>query len=409
VTPTKLHDVEALCPATLALDEMPARGARPPFSDDTLALLDALSQALMADAEAKTYPDVITFAFFCRRRNLEKLKETSPAANRIGRGVTFHIAPANVPINFAYTLVVGLLAGNACIVRAPSKGFAQTSIVCRVLRKVLEAYPGMAGDIAVVRYERNDEITAALSALCDVRLIWGGAGPFRDIRKIAIPPRASELTFSDRHSFCVIKAAAFLETTDATRAAQDFYNDTYLYDQNACSSPRLIVWVGTHEAIDAAKQKFWTAVHAYTQSRYTVQPIIAVDKLTALCRAAIERPDAQHVAMPDSLVDRIHIKNLELDLDRYRSAGGSFLEYDVVVDTSAPIAQQLVGVDKAVTRKCQTLAYIGFDPEELRGWVLSQRLSGIDRVVPVGRTAELGLVWDGYDLISSLSRTCATR
>ena len=28
---------------------------------------------------------------------------------RLGRGIIFHIAPSNVPINFAYSLVAGLL------------------------------------------------------------------------------------------------------------------------------------------------------------------------------------------------------------------------------------------------------------------------------------------------------------
>jgi hypothetical protein len=398
---------------------MASRPARRPFADEVIGLLDALSQDLMADPEARTYPDVIAFAFFCRRRNLERLKAArgEEIAHRLGRGVTFHIAPANVPINFAFSLVCGLLAGNVCIVRAPSKPFAQTAIVCRVLGRVLasDAFARLGSDIAIVRYQRDDDVTAMFSALCDVRVIWGGDETIREIRKIPIPPRAFEITFADRHSFCMIRAAAYLEVADPARTAQDFYNDTYLYDQNACSSPRLIVWVGTPETIHAAKQRFWSAVHACVQQRYTLQPIVAVDKLTALCRLAIERPDARHVAMPDWLIDRIRVDNLDLDLDRYRCAGGSFLEYDAIVgEDPAPagegptpsITDQLAAVAGAVTRKCQTLSYIGFHPEELRGWVLANRLAGIDRVVPVGRTAEFGLLWDGYDLISCLSRVC---
>jgi hypothetical protein len=394
---------------------MASRRARQPFADEVIALLDALSQGLMADPDARAHPDVITFAFFCRRRNIDRLKAAwvHQISHRLGRGVTFHIAPANVPINFAYSLVCGLLAGNACIVRAPSKPFAQTAVVCRVLGRVLasDAFVPLGGDIAIVRYQRDDDVTAMFSALCDVRVIWGGDETIREIRKIPIPSRAFEITFADRHSFCVIRAAACLEAADPARTAQDFYNDTYLYDQNACSSPRLIVWVGTPETIHAAKQRFWSAVHACVQERYTLQPIVAVDKLTALCRCAIERPDARQVAMPDRLIDRIRIDSLDLDLDRYRCAGGSFLEYDAVVaeGPSPSITEQLAAVAGAVTQKCQTLSYIGFDAEELRGWVLANRLTGIDRIVPVGRTAEFGLIWDGYDLISCLSRVCDIR
>lgn len=407
MTPTRLHNVECLCPATLAVEAMAARRAWRPFADEILALLDALSQKLMADPEARAYTDVIAFAFFCRRRNLERLKAEygESAAQRLGRGLTFHIAPANVPLNFAYSLLAGLLAGNVCIVRAPSTPFPQTAVFCRVLGQLLasDAFAALASDIAIVRYQRDEDITAMFSAVCDVRLIWGGDDTIRDIRKIAIPARATEVTFADRNSICVIRAAAYLEMADPARVAQDFYNDTYLYDQNACSSPRLLVWVGSPETIRAAKERFWAAAHALVQQRYTLQPILAVDKLTAMCRVAIERPDAQQVAMPDWLIDRIGIADLELDLDRYRCAGGSFLEYDLAEDVGlAPIAG-------AVTRKCQTLSYIGFDPAELRAWVLANRLTGIDRIVPVGRTAEFGLIWDGYDLIGGLSRVCDTR
>jgi hypothetical protein len=53
----------------------------------------------MADQEAKAYPDVITFGFFCRKGNIERLKKAyqTQISHRLGRGVTFHIAPANVP------------------------------------------------------------------------------------------------------------------------------------------------------------------------------------------------------------------------------------------------------------------------------------------------------------------------
>jgi hypothetical protein len=101
--------------------------------------------------------------------------------------------------------------------------------------------------------------------------------------------------------------------------------------------------------------------------------------------------------MPDHLIDRIRIAKLSPDLDQYRCAGGSFLEYD---------DQNLDALASIVTRKFQTMSYIGFQPEDLREWVLSNGLSGIDRLVPVGRTADFGPIWDGYDLISCLSRVC---
>ena len=393
--------VECLYPAEAAYDRMRALRALRPFSDEIRLFLSALSRALMADQEAKAHPDVITFGFFCREGNIERLKMAcqTQLSPRLGRGVTFHIAPANVPINFAYSLVCGLLSGNACIVRAPSKPFPQTDIICRAIRQTFDigAFHPLKDYIAIVRYERGSESTAYFSGLCDVRIIWGGDDTIDEVRKIPIPPRAFDLTFADRYSICVIRAAAYLPDSDPAKTAHDFYNDTYLYDQNACSSPRLVVWIGTDEDIHAAKQKFWAALHGVVEARYTLSPIVAVDKLTALCRCAMELPGAKLATMPDHLINRIRIETLSPGLEQYRCAGGSFLEYD---------DRNLDALASIVTRRWQTVSYIGFDPEELREWVLSNGLAGIDRIVPVGRTADFGLIWDGYDVISLLSRVC---
>ena len=324
--------IEFLYPSAPALDGMTALRAFRPFADEICRFLNALSQTLMADKEAKTYPDVVTFGFFCRKGNVEKLRETYGAQipNRLGRGVTFHIAPSNVPINFAYSLVCGLLAGNACIVRAPTKPFPQTDIVCRAVRRVFEndAFPSLKNHVVLARYDRDNEITACFSSLCDVRIIWGGDDTVHEIRNIPIPPRAFDLSFADRYSMCVIQAAAYLKNSDPLRTARDFYNDTYLFDQNACSSPRLMVWIGPPDVICEAKRRFWDALHEYVKERYAVEPVIAVDKFTALCRCAIDLAGVTHEKTPDHLIDRIRVETLSANLERYRCAGGSFLEYD---------------------------------------------------------------------------------
>ena len=80
--------------------------------------------------EVRHYPDVVTFAFFCRKANLLHLqKEHATNSLRLGRGLVFHIAPSNVPVNFAYSLICGLLSGNNNIVRLPGKQFRQVDLI----------------------------------------------------------------------------------------------------------------------------------------------------------------------------------------------------------------------------------------------------------------------------------------
>ena len=50
------------------------------------------------------------------------------------------------------------------------------------------------------------------------------------------------------------------------------------------------------------------------------------------------------------------------------------------------------------------MSYFGFSKLSLKNFVKMNKISGIDRIVPIGRTLDMGIVWDGYDLPRTLSR-----
>lgn len=94
----------------------------------------------------------------------------------MGRGIAFHIAPSNVPVNFAYSLICGILAGNSNIVRVPSKHFEQIEIIVNAIKKLSQEsrYKIFSQRMALVRYDRQNKATNYFSSICDVRVIWGG-------------------------------------------------------------------------------------------------------------------------------------------------------------------------------------------------------------------------------------------
>lgn len=378
------------------IDELKQLSVLQPFDKRVCEFFNQLSSALRKDIRAKKFPDIITFAFFIRKANLEKLKNLYQTTNRIGKGLSFHIAPSNVPINFAYTFAAGLLAGNACIVRASSKEFEQTDIICDVMNRVAEGNNNpIIKYLVIMTYDREKEITDKLSCLCDIRIIWGGDNTVKEIRKSSLPARSTEITFSDRYSICVIDAAYFLTLTDMKSVAQAFYNDTYLYDQNACSSPRLLYWLGDEQTIKCAKEKFWLTIHEYIESRYKIEPVIAMDKLTMAYRAAIGLEGVVLQPEIDNLINRISIKELTEEVMDYVCPGGSFIEYgSTCIDD----------LENIVNKKFQTLSYLGCDAEKLGKWVIDRGFSGIDRIVPIGKAADFTLIWDGYNLIEEMSR-----
>ena len=355
------------------------QSARPlaPFDGGVMAFLSDLGAALIADREARAYPDVVAFGFFCRRANLEALAREYEGAvsDRLGRGLSFHIAPSNVPVNFAYSLAAGLLAGNACVVKASSRDFPQTRIICRVMDALLRgAHAALANHVCVVIYPRD-----------------------RRVRMAPLPPRAVEVAFPDRYSLLAVdaKSVLALDGKALAAAARGFYNDTYLTDQNACTSPRLVYWLGGRDAVTQAQARFWEAVRAYAAPRYPIEPVVAVDKLTAAYRAAAALPGAAIAPMPDNTVARVEVSELTPGVDEHRCAGGFFVEY---------AAETLDGLIPVVKRKYQTLGYLGLEPEALRRFVRENALWGVDRIAPVGHTMDFALTWDGYDLIRTLSR-----
>jgi len=369
------------------------------FSNSSVDFLNALSSELVKAPRIRQFPDVASFAFFCRKANLQWLKnKQSEFEIRLGRGVVFHVAPSNVPVNFAYSMVAGILSGNVNIVRVPSKSFEQVDIICDVINKVASNpdFLEISNRLFLIRYDRLSTATTLFSSLCDVRVIWGGDDTIAQIRKFTIPARAYDVTFADRYSLAAINADKLIDEKYLDKIADDFYNDTYLFDQNACSAPHLIIWTGNKENILHAKELFWNAIQKRIK-QYEFSPILSVDKLSALYLQSIECDNIIREKPIDNKLWRIKMSHLSSDIDRYRCAGGYFLEYD---------ASSLLELKTIVNRKYQTLAYYGYERVELVNLVKRMRFNGIDRIVPIGKTTEFSLIWDGYDLINTLSRVC---
>lgn len=387
---------------------MPSVSPRKAFSESVLEFLSDLSKELMTDSSARIFPDVVTLGFWLRKSSLIYMRKRflpDSTSIHMGRGVAFHIAPSNVPVNYAYSLCTGLLCGNANIVRIPSKDFPQVRIINHAVQAVLEKHKEMKSYICLVRYERSRKINDFLSSLCDTRIVWGGNATIADIRKSALMPRATEITFADRYSLAVIDSDMYLKMTVDTsgniredvagKTASDFYNDTYLSDQNACTSPMAVVWTGSKK--EEARQIFWDSLHDIAKKKYSFQPVQGIDKFAMFCMAAAG--DAGDIKFSgyhkDNLLVRVHVSELNRKLMNYRGNSGYFYEYDCndVMELK----------DFCDNMHCQTVGLLG-DRKMLEP-LLDSGIKGIDRIVPIGHTMDFDMLWDGYNLVERLTRT----
>ncbi len=377
----------------------------PVYSDAAVCFLRDWSRELLSLTEARTHPDVVSFAYWCRPANLARLKrELTDQHRRLGRGLAVHIAPSNVPVNFAFSFAFGLLSGNANIVRVPESLPVQAELLCNVAAKVLSfpEHSRVSAMSRLIRYPRNDAITRTLSAIADVRLLWGGDQTIHHLRAMPSPPRCVDISFADRYSLCLLSAEAIIKTDEKSlhTLALGFYNDVFLLDQGACSSPHLILWQGEEVDIITAQGRFWQAVQSVLNTKPIVPSIHAMNKYVHLCSTAIKLDDVRLQAQMNNQIYRVSLKELPPNIADFRGRHGFFFE------TSDSCLDQL---QRIVEGRYQTLTFFGVDADQIIDTILTLGLPGIDRVVPVGKALDIGVVWDGYDLIRSMSRIVATR
>ena len=100
-------------------------------------------------------------------------------------------------------------------------------------------FPKLKNNIKIIKYSKNNQLTEKISLISDARLIWGGNKTIEETKKFKTKINNRDLYFADKNSICLINFDKFkeLNLNDVNLLVNNFYNDTYLVDQNACSSP----------------------------------------------------------------------------------------------------------------------------------------------------------------------------
>jgi hypothetical protein len=393
------YNLTNLTAANLDIEKLKNLNSLEIFSAVTCSWLNDLSRFLLKDPKTKKYPDVATFAFFCRKANLSKLKANhcSPSEIRIGKGIAFHVAPSNVPVNFAYTLITGLLAGNINIVKIPSKHFEQIDIIINAINKTLTKaeFNEIKERIFIIKYNTDSDVTSIISKICDLRIIWGGNETVSNIKNIITNPKSLDISFPDRYSISLIDAKSYLGLENKLKLSELFFNDTYLFDQNACTAPHSIFWVGNDEDIKRSKTIFWDLLEkTIIEKQYNLNDISTIDKLVTFYSQSMDEVPISKINK-NNLIWRVNNKEFNSKVDNFRCASGYFNEFNI---------NHINELKNIIKKNYQTLSYYGIRKNDLINFFKINKPLGIDRVVPIGNTLDFSLNWDGYDLINQMSR-----
>ncbi|BCJ52663.1 hypothetical protein Asp14428_41380 [Actinoplanes sp. NBRC 14428] len=378
-------------------------------SDERLAVgdprvvdfLSRFARRLLAPAVARRHPELGSLGYFLRPAELARATSRMRRDDDtyvFPRGTVFHVPPANVDTIFVYSWALSALAGNHNVVRISSRSAGAAETVLETLNATLaDADPVIGRTQRMVTYGRDDRLTAALSAWCDLRVIWGGDSAVEAIRRHPLRPSARDLTFPDRTSWAALSVPGWHAADPAARRAAvvGFSNDAYWFDQAACSSPRTVFLVGGGPAeAGTAREEFLTLLGGVVEQRgWVIDAAMAVEKrVNAYGLAATGAASA--LAFPGNAVTALSLTGIDAAPRRWIGAGAFPFAH---VSTLAELVP-------AMNRQDQTFSHFGFAPDDLRGFAAALGGRGVDRIVPFGSALTFSAIWDGYDLPREFTR-----
>ncbi len=379
------------------LEEARAHSAKP-FDPTRTALVSGVAEALLKGGTAALAPFVTHFAFWIRAAALNKLAQNfagrlPPQTRARARGLAFHLPPQNVETVFLYSWVLSYLVGNANVVRLPLEVSPDMRRVCDLFLRALEA----AGDRSqlFVHYPSRSEVGTEISRRSDARVLWGGDAKIAAFAGVPLRNGGKSIWFGDRFSFGVMSGAALAALDRAGRAslAQKFFNDVYVFDQMACSSPHAIYVTGERDRHGEAVEAFLDELTRVARERDGAPATGHAIRKMVEAFAAVASGDAVATRWADSELTTVVAARPER---REQRVGGGYLRITFI--------DSLAAVPGLVREHDQTITHFGFSREEISAAADSLTGFGVSRWAPVGAALDFDFVWDGYDLPFELTR-----
>lgn len=359
------------------------------FSQSAVEFTTALSKKFL---KIKNTPEIVALGFWLRKANIQQMKnqflQKKDSSIIKARGTIFHIAPSNVDTIFVYSWILSLITGNRNIIRLSTK--TELNQLLQLILEELPNHPVVAERTLICTYEHTENLTNLISENCHTRVIWGGDQTIRSIREIPLAPLANELAFADRFSLSVLNGEIIdrLEERELNTLVEKFYNDSFWFNQMACSSPRLIIW------LKHSSKRFWIELEKkIREKQYELLAATQMIKYTTALELTTYNAVEQVVSNP--YITRIEVETIQDYIKELHCGNGVF--YEVT-------CSELYEISKYISDKDQTMSYYGLTQMELAAIIEQIDTRGIDRIVPVGQALDFDYIWDGQNFLTSFTR-----
>ncbi|WP_102795725.1 acyl-CoA reductase [Bowmanella denitrificans] len=360
-----------------------------PWSDQLILEVDSLARFLLQHKISKEYPEIVALGFWARKANLLKMLPGQARFKEAKKTpAVFHVGPANVDTVFFYSFLLSVLAGNQNIVRVSNRSGALVYQLIDLLQGFFYQYANSEFEqlISIIEYPATSTgVTVTLSEWANMRVIWGGDNSIDAINHIA--PHANQLTFPDRYSIALMQIE---DAEQIPQAVEAMVKDLLPFRQQACSSPKAIVWWNTSEQLQNAFFLQLNQVLANKENGFDMRD--QVEQFVDCQRMVITHKPAVKT------IEHNHITCLDLDKllpDYFDIHTGHGLLLNIRVDTldSLPYADKL-----------QTIAVFNI-PDAMQNELMTNHY--VKRVTSLGKALSFQHIWDGVDLCEAFGQlTC---
>ena len=156
-----------------------------------------------------------------------------------------------------------------------------------------------------------------------------------------------------------------------------------------------MVWHGNKKNNKFASEIFWNEFEKIIKSKkYIIEGNWNYEKFYKEIKSII---DLNSITKENKLssIKRIKLNKIPKKINEYFTPGGFFIEFDF---------KKFQEIRKLFSPKVQTLTYIGFEGNYLKKKLNLIKSKSVDRLVPNGKSSDMGLEWDGYDIIFQISK-----
>lgn len=389
----------------------------PAFYSLSFHFIEDLSKKLLKNPQYREYPELIALGFWLRKSNLSKKidlaknKREEHIESQQALGLVAHFTPANVDTMFIYSWVASLLIGNLNIVRVASQDSVSKVLLLELINALFaeSRYQEIASRNVFVSYDKLSDASQLICAKADARMMWGGNASVAQIQALPTMSHTKDFCFADKYSVAIVSDNVISHSIE--NIAQRLWRDTQAFQQQACSSPR-VLYVIQQETSKSELRNVLKALFAKLAQMAKADkgdwPDIGRtnEHLLALQNLALGQlccPDDALIAL--NLVSAISLDSLSEDALERHSGNGLF--YVRVVSSTEIVADELATClpDKLQTVSIAIEDHINPKIADSIYHLLGQRVKHEQyRVQALGEALDFSFHWDGYDLLRQLAK-----